>query len=62
MRRMVRTAETAASNRPKTVTDAKKRGALRKGADMRSEDDVLGSYTGINSDPYEKPVQDADDL
>ena len=24
--------------------------------------DVLGSYTGIPSDKYEKPVQDADDL
>ena len=24
--------------------------------------DVLGSYTGRCEDPYEKPVQDADDL
>lgn len=24
--------------------------------------DPLGSYTGRPSDPYEKPVQDADDL
>lgn len=24
--------------------------------------DVLGSYTGIAEDNYEKPVQDADDL
>lgn len=30
---------------------------------MRSEEDVLGSYTGVNDqDPYEPPVQDADDL
>ena len=24
--------------------------------------DPLGSYTGRSKDPYEKPVQDADDL
>ena len=24
--------------------------------------DVQGSYTGTPADPYEKPVQDADDL
>ncbi len=24
--------------------------------------DVDGSYTGVAQDPYEKPVQDADDL
>jgi len=36
---------------------------LKKGAEMRSKDDSLGSYTGINTDDrYEKPVQDADDL
>lgn len=30
---------------------------------MKSEDDVLGSYTGIcTEDCYEIPVQDADDL
>lgn len=36
---------------------------LNKGADMRSEEDSLGSYTGIcTEDEYETPVQDADDL
>lgn len=36
---------------------------LSKGADMRSEEDGLGSYTGISAENrYEKPVQDADDL
>ena len=41
----------------------KEKKALKKGAKMRSEDDTLGSYTGVNtSDEYEKPVQDADDL
>lgn len=36
---------------------------LKKGADMRSDGDSLGSYTGVNSDnEYEKPEQDADDL
>lgn len=24
--------------------------------------DPMGSYTGVANDPYEKPVQDADDL
>ncbi len=42
---------------------SRKRTPLTKGADMRSEEDVLGSYTGINgADKREKPVQDADDL
>lgn len=41
----------------------KAKGALKKGAKMRSEEDALGSYTGVNNaDPYERPVQDADDL
>ena len=36
---------------------------LEGGADMPSDEDSLGSYTGVNSDDkYEKPVQDADDL
>ena len=40
-----------------------KRKKNNKGADMRSEDDLLGSYTGVSyTDEYEKPVQDADDL
>lgn len=30
---------------------------------MKSEEDVLGSYTGIcTENRYEQPVQDADDL
>ena len=24
--------------------------------------DVQGSYTGVPTDPYERPIQDADDL
>lgn len=36
---------------------------LQRGAKMRSSEDSLGSYTGVNSDnEYEKPIQDADDL
>ncbi len=36
---------------------------LQTGADMRSKEDVLGSYTGIDGeDPADRPVQDADDL
>ncbi len=34
---------------------------LAKGAKMRSEEDALGSYTGVCVGG-EKPVQDADDL
>lgn len=29
---------------------------------VRIECDPLGMYTGVPSDPYSKPVQDADDL
>lgn len=30
---------------------------------MASEEDALGSYTGVNTEnPHETPVQDADDL
>lgn len=40
-----------------------KKKSLQKGADMRSDEDSLGSYTGICSENiYEQPVQDADDL
>ena len=39
------------------------KGKLHRGANMRSKEDSLGSYTGVNSDDkYEKPEQDADDL
>lgn len=41
----------------------KKKTRLEQGAEMRSEEDSLGSYTGVSSeDLYERPVQDADDL
>ena len=64
IRRTVRTIQRTAlvSRIPKIVTDkAQKR--LKRGSDMASREDSLGSYTGVNSDdPYEKPVQDADDL
>ena len=41
----------------------RKKKTLKKGADMHSEEDALGSYTGVCSeDKYEKPIQDADDL
>lgn len=40
-----------------------KKPTLKKGADMCSDEDMFGSYTGISAqDAYEKPVQDADDL
>lgn len=41
----------------------KKPKALKKGAKMSSQEDVLGSYTGVYTENgYEVPVQDADDL
>ena len=42
----------------------KKKTALENGAKMRSDEDSLGSYTGVctDGDKYEKPIQDADDL
>lgn len=40
-----------------------KKRSLSDGAEMKSDEDTLGSYTGVYSeDIYEKPVQDADDL
>ncbi len=41
----------------------KKKNKNKKVSEMKSSYDVLGSYTGTNSeDKYEKPIQDADDL
>lgn len=30
--------------------------------DNRIDTDPYGSYTGVPDDPYDKPIQDADDL
>jgi len=35
---------------------------LPKGFIIPGNNDPLGSYTGVAADPFEKPVQDADDL
>ena len=40
----------------------KHKSELEKGAEMHSDEDTLGSYTGVCNDEYEKPIQDADDL
>ena len=41
----------------------KKKRSLKQGASMESEEDSLGSYTGVNTNnEYDMPVQDADDL
>lgn len=41
----------------------KKKSRLERGAKMRSEEDALGSYTGVVPDDcHDKPIQDADDL
>ncbi len=41
----------------------KRKKTLKGGAKMRSEEDSLGSYTGVCSEnEYETPIQDADDL
>ena len=34
----------------------------KKKKKFQSEADPLGSYTGVPENPYEEPVQDADDL
>lgn len=45
------------------MTERRSRGgsALKRGAKMRSEEDALGSYTGVPAEG-EVPEQDADDL
>lgn len=40
-----------------TASNAKKRRS-----DARIVTDPLGSWTGVPEDPYDKPIQDADDL
>ena len=40
-----------------TASNAKKRGG-----DGDIVTDPLGSWTGVPADPYDKPIQDADDL
>ena len=35
---------------------------MMKEKDKRIKTDPMGSYTGRAEDPYETPVQDADDL
>lgn len=43
--------------------EERKKRSLKSGARMRSEEDALGSYTGVTADSdYEIPTQDADDL
>lgn len=48
-------------SKPKTVPDFDPDGLLGL-KEMWIASDVLGSYTGRSKDPYEVPVQDADDL
>jgi len=38
--------------------------SIRPSGDISINSDVLGSYTGVtdSDDPYERPIQDADDL
>ncbi len=40
----------------------KPKSTLKRGANMRSKEDLLGSYTGVTEDGFETPTQDADDL
>lgn len=35
---------------------------FKRAADNEIKSDVLGSYTGVSENPYDKPQQDADDL
>lgn len=45
------------TNTKKTKKNVK---SVRVSGEIKS--DVQGSYTGVPENPYEKPVQDADDL
>ena len=40
----------------------KKVKSVRITRDKNIKSDVQGSYTGVPDEPYERPVQDADDL
>ena len=46
-------------NKKSTV---KKLKAVRTTGKKAIKSDVQGSYTGVPDEPYERPVQDADDL
>lgn len=46
----------------KRKPSAKKVKSLKLSENKPIKSDVQGSYTGVPADPYEKPVQDADDL
>ena len=35
---------------------------IRTNGEKKIKSDVQGSYTGVPDDPYERPIQDADDL
>ena len=35
---------------------------IRATGEKAIKSDVQGSYTGVPDDPYERPIQDADDL
>ena len=46
----------------KQKPNRKNLGKLKATGKKAIRSDVQGSYTGIPDDPYERPVQDADDL
>ena len=43
-------------------TKQKKVKSVRVAGKKAIKSDVQGSYTGVPDEPYERPVQDADDL
>ena len=46
-------------NRKTTIRKVK---SIKIAQNKNIKSDVQGSYTGVPEEPYEKPVQDADDL
>lgn len=48
--------------KPDTKKTKHKVKSVRATGEKEIRSDVQGSYTGVAEDPYEKPVQDADDL
>lgn len=49
-------------NKNKKKNTVRKVKSVRTTGEKAVKSDVQGSYTGVPEDPYERPVQDADDL
>ena len=50
------------NNKDKKQSIRRKVKNIRATGEKAIKSDVQGSYTGVPDEPYERPVQDADDL